>query len=115
MPGRSNCWRRTGWPCSCCWGITRTARLQADKTLPLLEEPIPAGLPSELISRRPDLQQAWMSLLAGDAGVAIAHKQRFPRISLVAAGNDVSKEFGSLLNGSALAWSVLGNLTQPLF
>ena len=90
-------------------------RLQVDKTLPLLEEPIPAGLPSELISRRPDLQQAWMSLLASDAGVAIAHKQRFPRISLVAAGNDVSKEFGSLLNGSALAWSVLGNLTQPLF
>ena len=90
-------------------------RLQVDKTLPLLEEPIPAGLPSELISRRPDLQQAWMNLLASDAGVAIAHKQRFPRISLVAAGNDVSKEFGSLLNGSALAWTVLGNLTQPLF
>ena len=43
-------------------------RLQVDKTLPLFEEPIPAGLPSELISRRPDLQQAWMNLMAGDAG-----------------------------------------------
>ena len=89
--------------------------LQVDRTLPLLEAPIPAGLPSELISRRPDLQQAWMNLLASDASVAIAHKQRFPRISLVASGNDVSRELGSLLNGSALAWSVLGNLTQPLF
>ena len=90
-------------------------RLDVDRTLPLLDSPIPAGLPSELISRRPDLQQAWMNLLAGDAAVAIAHKQRFPRITLVAAGNDVSQDLGNLLDGSALAWSVLGNLTQPLF
>ncbi len=90
-------------------------RLQIGKTLPVIELPIPMGLPSELVSRRPDLQQAWMNLLAMDAGLAIAHKQRFPRISLVAAGSDVSSALGSLLNGSALAWSLLGNLTQPLF
>ena len=90
-------------------------RLEAARTLPLFETPIPVGLPSELVSRRPDLQQAWMNLLAADSAVAIAHKQRFPRIALVASGNDVSDEFGSLLNGTALAWSVLGNLTQPLF
>ena len=90
-------------------------RLDVDRTLPLLDSPIPAGLPSELISRRPDLQQAWMNLLASDAAVAIAHKQRFPRVTLVAAGNDVSQDLGNLLDGSALAWSVLGNLTQPLF
>ncbi len=90
-------------------------RLEAARTLPLFETPVPAGLPSELVSRRPDLQQAWMNLLAADAAVAIAHKQRFPRIALVASGNDVSDELGSLFNGTALAWSVLGNLTQPLF
>ncbi len=90
-------------------------RLEAARTLPLFEAPIPAGLPSELVSRRPDLQQAWMNLLAADAAVAVAHKQRFPRLALVASGNDVSDELGSLLNGTALAWSVLGNLTQPLF
>ena len=56
-----------------------------------------------------------MNLLAADAAVAVAHKQRFPRLALVASGNDVSDELGSLLNGTALAWSVLGNLTQPLF
>ena len=90
-------------------------KLDASGTLPLFETPIPAGLPSELVGRRPDLQQAWMNLLAADTAVAIAHKQRFPRITLVASGNDVSDELGSLLNGSALAWSALGNLTQPLF
>ncbi len=89
--------------------------LQVNKTLPVIESPIPTGLPSELVSRRPDLQQAWMNLLASDAGLALAHKQRFPRISLVAAGSDVSNEMGGLLNGSTLAWSLLGNLTQPLF
>ena len=90
-------------------------RLAAASTLPLFETPVPAGLPSELVSRRPDLQQAWMNLLAADAAVAVAHKQRFPRLALVASGNDVADELGSLLNGTALAWSVLGNLTQPLF
>ena len=69
-------------------------RLQNIKTLPVIELPIPTGLPSELVSRRPDLQQVWMNLLASDAGLAIAHKQRFPRISLVAAGSDVSNEMG---------------------
>ena len=89
--------------------------LEASNTLPVLEALIPTGLPSELVRRRPDLQQAWMSLLASDAAVAIAHKQRFPRISLVASGNDVSDDLTSLLDGTALAWSALGNLTQPLF
>ena len=89
--------------------------LQTARSLPVIEAPVPAGLPSELVSRRPDLQQAWMNLLAGDAAVAIAHKQRFPRITMVASANDVSGDLTSLLNGTALAWSVLGNLTQPLF
>ena len=89
--------------------------LETARSLPVIDAPIPAGLPSDLVSRRPDLQQAWMNLLAGDAAVAIAHKQRFPRITLVASANDVSSDLTSLLNGTALAWSALGNLTQPLF
>ena len=84
-------------------------------SLPALPGPAPAGVPSELIARRPDLQQAWLNLLASDAGVAAAHKQRFPRISLAAAGSDVSPELTKLLNGSALAWSMLGNIALPLF
>lgn len=89
--------------------------VSTNKTLPVIDKTIPVGLPSELVSRRPDLQQAWMNLLAVDTGLAIAHKQRFPRISLLASSSDVSDELGNLLNGSALAWSLLGNLTQPLF
>jgi outer membrane protein, multidrug efflux system len=90
-------------------------KVDNSKTLSVIDLPVPLGLPSELVSRRPDLQQAWMNLLAADSGLALAHKQRFPRISLTAASSDVSSELGNLLNGSALAWSLLGNLTQPLF
>lgn len=89
--------------------------IETGATLPLIETPVLAGLPSELISRRPDLRQAWANLLARDAAVAIAHKQRFPRLVLAASGGDVSEDLDSLLNGTPLAWSILGNLTQPLF
>ena len=83
--------------------------------LPVLDSPIPAGLPSELLTRRPDVQQAWLALLAADAGLAVAHKQRFPRIGLVASTSDVSEQLTDLLNGSTLAWSLLGNVAQPVF
>ena len=89
--------------------------IETGDNLPMLTEPIPAGLPSELVSRRPDLQQAWYSLLAADVGLAIAHKQRFPRISLAASASDASNELSQLLDGSPPAWSLLGNLSQPIF
>ncbi len=91
------------------------ADVNVTKELVIIDQAVPPGLPSELLRRRPDLQQAWMNLLAADAGLALAHKRRFPRIALVGAVSDVSGELGRLLNGSALAWSLLGNLTQPLF
>jgi NodT family efflux transporter outer membrane factor (OMF) lipoprotein len=90
-------------------------QFEINKTLPVIETGIPAGLPSELVERRPDLQQAWMNLLATDAGLAVAHKQRFPRLSLTASVSEASPVIVDLLSGGPLAWSLLGNLTQPLF
>lgn len=91
------------------------AGIQTVDELPVIDTLIPAGLPSELVSRRPDLQQAWLQLLAADTGLALAHKQRFPSLSLVASTSDVSNRLGELLDGSSLAWSLLANLSQPLF
>ena len=83
--------------------------------LPVIDQSIPVGMPSELLSRRPDIQQAWFSLLAADAGLAVAHKRRFPSLTLVASGGDSSDELNNLLDGGSLAWSIIGNITQPLF
>lgn len=90
-------------------------KFSTTEELPLLSEPVPAGLPSELLVRRPDVQQAWLSLLAADADLAAAHKARFPSLSLVASTGTTSTEFSELLDIDNRAWSVTSGLTQPLF
>jgi len=83
--------------------------------LPVIADAVPVGLPSELLARRPDLQEAWLRLLASDAGLAAAHKARFPRLSLVASGGVASSEFSDLLDLNGTSWSLLAGLAQPLF
>ena len=90
-------------------------RMQLAGELPVIDDPIPSGLPSELLTRRPDIQEAWLNLLAADADLASAHKARFPSLSLVGSGGVASAAFGDLLDGEGATWSLLGGVTQPLF
>ena len=90
-------------------------RMVIEQELPLITEPIPAGLPSELLMRRSDIQEAWLNLLAADANLAAAHKDRFPSLSLVGSAGATSVAFSDLLEGSGTVWSLAGGLTQPLF
>jgi NodT family efflux transporter outer membrane factor (OMF) lipoprotein len=90
-------------------------KLELHDELPVIDEPIPAGLPSELVTRRSDLQAAWLNLLSADADLAAAHKARFPSLSLVGSTDVASTEFSNLLDGDGGGWSIAGNLTQPLF
>lgn len=83
--------------------------------LPVLDTPIPSGVPSELLLRRPDLQAAWLDLLALDASLAVAHKQRFPSLRVTASAGDSRNAFDDVLRGGSLAWSVAAGLSQPLF
>jgi multidrug efflux system outer membrane protein len=92
-----------------------TGALKVEAELPLLTSDIPMGLPSELISRKPKLMANWYQLLAKDADLAYAHKQRFPSLSLTASLGNSSSDISDLLSGSSLAWSLFGNLTAPLF
>ena len=89
--------------------------MEIAQTLPIIKDPIPVGLPSELLMRRADVQEAWLNLLAADASLAASHKARFPSLSLVGSGGVTSIEFGELLDGSSAVWSIAGGLTQPLF
>ncbi len=89
--------------------------LDVDAPLPLLNSEIPQGMPSELITRKPELMASWYRLLAQDAGLAYAHKQRFPSISLTASVGNNSEQLEQLLSASSIGWSLLGNLAMPLF
>jgi len=96
-------------------GYYPKGELLVEAQLPLLNSDIPLGLPSELISRKPHLMASWYQLLAKDAGLAYAHKQRFPSLSLTASLGDSAGDIDDLLSGSSLAWSLFGSLSAPLF
>ena len=82
-----------------------------ESELPVLSESIATGIPSDLLTRRADLQKTWLGLLALDAELAIAHKNRFPRIVLTGNSGLTEGNF----SGSALLWSLVGGISQPLF
>jgi outer membrane protein TolC len=72
------------------------------------------GIPSDIMTTKPAIQSQWYSLLAEDAALAIAHKNRFPSVNLRANVGKSSSELSELLSGE-LAWSLLGGITAPLF
>jgi outer membrane protein TolC len=84
-------------------------------SLPELPESIPAGLPAELLQRRPDLVAAERQLAAADRERRAAQKDLLPQISLTASGGSSSQAFENLLDGDFSVWSLAGNLTQPIF
>ena len=86
-----------------------------ERELPVIDEPIPLGIPSDLLTRRPDVQQSWFNLLSADLSLAVAHKQRFPRLTINASLTDDADHFGDLLASGSLARSLIGNLALPLF
>lgn len=92
-----------------------SGNLVVDAALPTIKQSIPVGLPSELISRKPQLKSSWYKLLAKDAGLAYAHKQRFPGLNLSADVSDSATDIGDLLSSSSLAWSLLGSISAPIF
>ncbi|MCC6209304.1 MAG: efflux transporter outer membrane subunit [Gammaproteobacteria bacterium] len=88
--------------------------LAPDSDLPTPTANPPPGIPGDLLRHRADLRSAWLELLAADAGLAIAHKQRFPSFTLTARAGDSAERVSDLLDGS-LAWSLAAGITQPLF
>jgi len=81
----------------------------------VLPPDIPAGLPSNLLERRPDIQEAEASLAAQTARIGVAQAMRFPSISLTAMLGVASADLsGITLNNNGI-WSVSGGLLGPLF
>ena len=76
---------------------------------------IPAGLPSELIARRPDLAVAERRLAAADQRWLAARRDLYPRLSLTASGGTATRALVDLVDGNFGVWSLVGNLVQPIF
>jgi multidrug efflux system outer membrane protein len=76
---------------------------------------VPAGMPSELLLRRPDIRAAEERLHAANARIGVARAAYFPAISLTGFFGGESQSLGDLFSGPARVWSVGGNLLQPLF
>jgi NodT family efflux transporter outer membrane factor (OMF) lipoprotein len=86
----------------------------AGNELPVLVAEVPAGLPSGLLERRPDLASAERRLAASLARVKEAKRALLPRISLTAGGGRTSAELADLLDSSYNVWNLAGNFAQPL-
>ena len=76
---------------------------------------VPAGLPSDLLARRPDLLQAEDTLIAANAQIGAAKALYFPTISLTGALGTASTELANLFTGPARTWSYAGQLIGPIF
>ncbi len=76
---------------------------------------LPVGLPSQLLERRPDIQQAEAQLRAANAQIGVAKAQFFPQLTISASGGLGGSTFASLANTSGQTVYGLGTLAQPLF
>lgn len=76
---------------------------------------VPAGVPSEILRRRPDLRAAERRLAAAGARVDEAVAALYPRLSLTASGGTSSNELEDVLDTDFRVWSLAGNLLAPLF
>ena len=91
--------------------ITRGRPLDQQQTLPA----VPAGLPSSLLERRPDIRAAEENLVAQRALVSAAKRAFFPTISLTGLFGFQSNQLSNLFTGPSKAWSFVPQISQPIF
>ncbi len=91
--------------------VARSHTLLEESLLP----EVPAGLPSALLERRPDIREAEQTLRSANAQVGVAAANFFPQLSLTALLGQVSPELAAFTSGGANAWSIAANLAGPIF
>jgi outer membrane protein, multidrug efflux system len=81
----------------------------------LVAPSVPAGVPSELLERRPDLRQSEQALIGANAQIGAAKALYFPTISLTGAFGGASTELSDLFKGPARVWNYGGQIIGPIF
>lgn len=84
----------------------------SDKDVP---PAVPAGLPAQLLERRPDVVQAEQLLVAANANIGVAKALFYPTISLTGSLGTVSSSLSDFMSGDSLVWSFGAGLFQPIF
>ena len=82
---------------------------------PSLRRTVPAGVPSDLLLNRPDIDAAYRRIRAADSRVRVAHADLFPSFALTASGSQSGSVLGDLARSGFSSWSVLAGLSAPLF
>jgi NodT family efflux transporter outer membrane factor (OMF) lipoprotein len=90
-------------------------RVETRSLLDLSIPPVRAGIPSQLLQRRPDIRQAEASLRAANLDTVASRAARFPTLDLTVRGGYQSAALSSLLDPAGLLYSLAGSLTAPLF
>jgi multidrug efflux system outer membrane protein len=89
------------------------------RSRPLTEQPVPenvpAGLPSELLERRPDVRQAEEMIIAANAQVGVAKASFFPNLSLTGLGGLESNALHQFISQPSETWYAAFNVSQPVF
>ncbi|MEJ6580534.1 MAG: efflux transporter outer membrane subunit [Akkermansiaceae bacterium] len=81
---------------------------------PTLARSVPAGIPSQILTQRPDIDAAYQRIRAADARITVARTDLYPRFSLTASGGQQSATLKDLANSNFSVWSFAANLTAPL-
>ena len=76
---------------------------------------VPAGLPSALLERRPDLRRFEQQLVAANAEIGIAKADFFPKLNLTGLVGKASPELSAITSGASTIWSIAAGLTGPIF
>jgi outer membrane protein TolC len=85
------------------------------RLLPPLPSAVPAGLPPQMLARRPDLAAAERRLAAAASDERAARRARWPQLRLTGSGGRSSTELSNLLDGDFSIWSLVGSLAAPIF
>jgi outer membrane protein, multidrug efflux system len=93
-------------------GAILRAKSSLEKELP---PDVPAGLPSALLERRPDIREAEQQLRSVNAQVGAAKANFFPQLNLTGLFGTASPELSAFTSGGDVAWSIAAGLTGPLF
>jgi multidrug efflux system outer membrane protein len=95
--------------------LLSAAPVKAEAVAPPMFGAVPAGLPSDLLTRRADIRQAEQQLIAANASIGAARAAFFPRISLTAGFGTVSNELSGLFKDGSWGFSLSPQALLPLF